>query len=299
MTMTSFLTSLPPSILKKKAKTPEQLALNLKSSLKFVSQLKKSCTNTMSVEISIDRNMDVCQNTVVQNLSDVTNETFYTELDGVNRCLQEIKNTLYGEASNSQQTDDGRRSDLRFQHEDEIILEISRFFQSSDLFVILIDNFSLLPFESRKNTALIFNCLMKKDTSLAEYLEQQEHRVVVDQLIAGYTDPDVALSCGSMIRECIKHDKLALYILNCDQFARFFDEFVSLPNFDVAADAFSTMKCLLTTPSNRRISSDFIDKHYEFVFAKYEVSFALDVDAIFLNFCGVIYTFYHRLRLIL
>ena len=113
---------------------------------------------------------------------------------------------------------------------------------------------------------------MKRDTSLAEYLLQQEHRVAMNYLINGYTNPDTALSCGSMLRECIRDDRLALYVLHSSELLdRFFDEFVSLPNFDVASDAFGTLKELLTTPSNRSVASEFMEQNYDRVFVLYEV----------------------------
>jgi len=194
------------------------------------------------------------------------------------RCLEDIKNVLYGEPSTllssnpATQFSDGKSSELRFKHEEEIIQETSRCLQSSDLILLLIENFSILPFESRKTVALIFNSLMKRDTSLAEYLLQQEHRVAMNYLINGYTNPDTALSCGSMLRECIRDDRLALYVLHSSELLdRFFDEFVSLPNFDVASDAFGTLKELLTTPSNRSVASEFMEQNYDRVFVLYEV----------------------------
>ena len=48
-------------------------------------------------------------------------------------------------------------------------------------------------------------------------------------------------------------------------------DYVHLPNFDVASDAFNTLKELLTTPKNKLISSDFLDKNYNHVISKYEV----------------------------
>ena len=51
----------------------------------------------------------------------------------------------------------------------------------------------------------------------------------------------------------------------------FFDEFVHLPNFEVASDAFNTLKDILTTPKNKLISADFLESHYDIVFKKYEL----------------------------
>eukprot|EP01035_Chromulina_nebulosa_P036764 gene36764-49570_t len=200
--MTSFLASLPPSILKKKARTPEQLVTAVKSSLKFV----LSANTKKSVYIDVNDN-NIESNIIVKNSEIDGERSADGELDMIGRCLEDIKNVLYGEPSSLlssnpvSQFSDGKASEMRFKHEEEIIQETSRCLQSSDLILILIENFSMLPFESRKSVALIFNSLMKRDSSLAEYLLQQEHRVAINHLISGYTDPDIALSCGSMIRE--------------------------------------------------------------------------------------------------
>lgn len=275
--MTSFLASLPPSILKKKARTPEQLVTAVKSSIKFV--LSANSKKSIYVDVNDNYNIESSNNSAVKTSEiDSDERSAEVELDKISRCLEDIKNVLYGEPSSLlssnpvAQFSDGKASELRYKHEEEIIQETSRCLQSSNLILLLIENFSMLPFESRKSVALIFNSLMKRDSSLAEYLLQQEHRVAINHLIGGYTDPDIALSCGSMIRESIRHDSLALYVLNNSElFDRFFDEFVCLPNFDVASDAFGTLKELLTTPNNRRIASEFMEEHYERVFVLYEV----------------------------
>jgi len=268
--MTSFLTSLPPSLLKKKSRSPEHLSNNAKSSLIFaISNWKSESPDA---------------------------EKLQNELENLGRCLLDLKNIFYGEPSSMFPTNnnpplqhsvsvDGKSLDLRLQQEEEVIKDASRSLLQSGLLLLLINNFKLVPFESRKNTALIFNCLMKDYGLFPAYIAEPNNVQVINQLVDGYTDSDIALSCGSMIRECIKYDQLALYILNSELFMRFFDEFVSLPNFDVASDAFSTLKYLLTSPHNPEISSDFIEHNYDAVFSKYEVVNRLRQPLLsFLNF---------------
>mmetsp|Transcript_26880 Transcript_26880/g.37051 ORF Transcript_26880/g.37051 Transcript_26880/m.37051 type:complete len:368 (-) Transcript_26880:1254-2357(-) len=248
--MTSFLTSLPPSLLKKKSRSPEHLSNNAKSSLiYFISNWQSATPET---------------------------EKLQSELENLGRCLLDLKNIFYGEPFPGSANPpilhslDGKSSDLRLQQEEEVIKDASRSLLQSGLLLLLINNFKLVPFESRKNTALIFNCLMKNYDPFPSHIAEPNNILIINQLVDGYTDSDIALGCGSMIRECIKYDQLALYILNSDLFMRFFDEFVSLPNFDVASDAFSTLKYLLTLPHNPEISSEFIESNYEAVFSKYE-----------------------------
>ena len=56
-----------------------------------------------------------------------------------------------------------------------------------------------------------------------------------------YESSGVALNCGIMLRECFKHEPLAKFILEAEEFFNFF-KFVESSTFDIASDAFSTFK---------------------------------------------------------
>ena len=56
-----------------------------------------------------------------------------------------------------------------------------------------------------------------------------------------YNQPGIALNCGVMLRECIKHEPLAKIIIHSENFYSFF-EYVEMSTFDIASDAFSTFK---------------------------------------------------------
>ncbi len=60
-----------------------------------------------------------------------------------------------------------------------------------------------------------------------------------------YEKPDIALLCGGMLRESLKHEALAKQILNSEDLYRFF-KYVDMSNFEGASDAFSTFKVLYT-----------------------------------------------------
>ena len=59
-----------------------------------------------------------------------------------------------------------------------------------------------------------------------------------------YEDPEIALSCGTMLRECIRYESLTRMILHSEDFFKFF-EYVEMSTFDIASDAFATFKVLL------------------------------------------------------
>lgn len=56
-----------------------------------------------------------------------------------------------------------------------------------------------------------------------------------------YETPQVALNCGIMLRECIRHEPLAKIILHSEHFNDFFS-YVEMSTFDIASDAFATFK---------------------------------------------------------
>ena len=60
-------------------------------------------------------------------------------------------------------------------------------------------------------------------------------------LYCSYENADIALNCGVMLRECIRHELLANDILRQKYFYNFF-EYVELSTFDIASDAFSSFK---------------------------------------------------------
>jgi calcium binding protein 39 len=97
-----------------------------------------------------------------------------------------------------------------------------------------------------------------------------ENFSIVLMLMDGYLSPDIALSCGSMLRECVRHDDLARVMLSTEKIWCFFDSYVHLPNFDVASDAFNTLRDLITTVKNKSIASEFLVAQYDVVFPKYE-----------------------------
>ena len=57
-----------------------------------------------------------------------------------------------------------------------------------------------------------------------------------------YKQPGIALNCGVMLRECIKHESLARAILIENEEFYIFFEYVEMSTFDIASDAFSTFK---------------------------------------------------------
>jgi calcium binding protein 39 len=124
-----------------------------------------------------------------------------------------------------------------------------------------------LPFEARKDMTLIFNQLLRKNYGEVVDMIAEKFDPVVTRLVRGYKSPDTALSCGSMLRECIRYEKLALALFNSDLLWLFFDKYAHLTNFEVALDAISTLCDLLT----HKCAAKFLEAKYGVFFRRYEM----------------------------
>ena len=138
----------------------------------------------------------------------------------------------------------------------------------------LLDNMSLLPFESRKHVAAIFNYLLVcgfEGNDGEQYVPIMEafrnyvdlhFDVILPPIMKGHEaatvrgsgGTDIALHCGSMYRSCFRHvclyrqlvfstPRVQNYILP------FLDTYALLPNFDVSSDAMESLKVIMTAGS--------------------------------------------------
>ncbi|MED6236552.1 Calcium-binding protein 39 [Ataeniobius toweri] len=121
----------------------------------------------------------------------------------------------------------------------------------------------------KKDVAQIFNNILRRQigtrTPTVEYLCTQQN--ILFMLLKGYESPDIALNCGIMLRECIRHEPLAKITLCSEEFYDFF-RYVEMSTFDIASDAFATFKDLLTR--HKLLSAEFLEQHYDRFFSEYE-----------------------------
>ncbi|OIV95877.1 hypothetical protein TanjilG_06853 [Lupinus angustifolius] len=147
----------------------------------------------------------------------------------------------------------------------QLVEEICR----EDVLTLLIHKLPILGWEARKDLVHCWSILLKQKVECnyccVEYIEQ--HLELLDFLVVCYDNKEIALSTGIMLRDCIKFPSLAKYILESASFVLFF-KFVELANFDVASDAFSTFKDLLTKHPD--VVSEFLNAHYDEFFDLYE-----------------------------
>uniref|UniRef100_A0A2I3T3L5 Calcium binding protein 39 like n=1 Tax=Pan troglodytes TaxID=9598 RepID=A0A2I3T3L5_PANTR len=132
----------------------------------------------------------------------------------------------------------------------EAVAQLAQELYSSGLLVTLIADLQLIDFEGKKDVTQIFNNILRRQigtrSPTVEYISAHPH--ILFMLLKGYEAPQIALRCGIMLRECIRHEPLAKIILFSNQFRDFF-KYVELSTFDIASDAFATFKVIFFFPT--------------------------------------------------
>lgn len=150
----------------------------------------------------------------------------------------------------------------------EQVAQLAQEIYTLDIFLDLLRELHKLDFESKKDVAQIFNSVLRRQigtrSPTVEYILGNSE--IMRILVKGYESHEVALNNGIMLRECIKHESLAKKVLESEQFYSFF-EYVEMSTFDIASDAFSTFKELLTR--HKIVCAFFLEKNYEKFFGHY------------------------------
>jgi len=150
----------------------------------------------------------------------------------------------------------------------ENIVAMANEVYSNDLIPILLTNITKFDFETKKDISMIFNNLLRRQvgsrTPTVEYICRNTS--VLDYLCTGYENPDIALNCGVMLRDCTRHESLTKLIVLSPNLWKFFKH-VEMANFDLASDAFNTFKELLT--KHKPLVAEFLEKNYDQFFESY------------------------------
>ncbi|KAI3741011.1 hypothetical protein L1987_58675 [Smallanthus sonchifolius] len=170
------------------------------------------------------------------------------------KLLRELKQILYGNSEAEPVS--------------EACAQLTQEFFKVNTFRLLIVCLPKLNLEARKDATQIVANLQRQQVQsrliACDYLEANID--LMDILVSGYEDPDMALHYGAMLRECIRHQSVARYVLESEHMKKFFD-YIQLPNFDIAADAAATFKELLTR--HKSTVAEFLSKNYDWFFAEY------------------------------
>jgi len=180
-------------------------------------------------------------------------------VEDVTKQLQASKNILFGVGDQEPQS--------------ELISQLSQEYYNNHLFKGLIVNLSKLDFEAKKEVVQIFGGLLRRQigarSPTVDYLQSTSHENnIVFLLLKGYENQENALNSGMILRECVRYEPLARKLILAPQFFDLFG-YVELSTFDIASDAFSTFKELLTR--HKSLAATFLEDQYEKVFTKYRV----------------------------
>jgi len=140
--------------------------------------------------------------------------------------------------------------------------------ETYELIPLLVSNIGRLDFEARRNVVSIYSALLRRtvnDTNpFVEHL--CSNPLIISQTIAGYKDVCTWQHSGMILRESIRYENLTKLLLLPDMFYEFF-VLIELQNFDIAIDALSTFKELLT--KHKEIVAKFLEENYERFFEEY------------------------------
>lgn len=136
--------------------------------------------------------------------------------------------------------------------------------------LLLVQKMDLVEFETKKDAVQIFTKLLRREIGARNPTAEHilANKEILELLVKGYEKTQVnALNSGLMLRECIKSENLAKIVLHDPALFDAFFDYVQVSTFDIAADAFSTFKDLLT--KHKIMCADFLDKNYDRVMSKY------------------------------
>ncbi|KAG2543109.1 putative MO25-like protein At5g47540 [Panicum virgatum] len=167
---------------------------------------------------------------------------------------------------------------------DEACKQLTKeFFKKNvDVFRQLVVCLPHLDLETQKDvTQVIANLQRQKvDSRLvaSEYLEANSD--LLDILMSRYENMDIAIHYSSLLRDCIRHQVAARYVLESQHFRSFFD-YVQFPDFNVQSDVFKTFKELMTR--HKSTVAEFFSKNYDWFFADFNSKLILSASNYFIR----------------
>ncbi|KAK4846597.1 hypothetical protein QYF36_019682 [Acer negundo] len=146
--------------------------------------------------------------------------------------------------------------------------QLTQEFFREDTFRLLTTNLPKLNLGARRDVTNIMANLQRQrvNSRLIACKHLEDNLDLMDILISGYEDSDIALTYGAISRECIRHQSIAKYVLNSGHMKKFF-VYLQNPNFDIASDVQATFKELLTR--HKATVAEFLSTNYDWFFKEY------------------------------
>ncbi|GLE03752.1 hypothetical protein PINS_up012654 [Pythium insidiosum] len=126
---------------------------------------------------------------------------------------------------------------------------------------------SAMTFETRKYVSHVFRAIIIQDLEgFVEFVADRPE--ILKWLVEGYKDNATALICGSMLRHCFDHEVLAALFLN--EMPVELEVLVHVAktnaNFDIAADAFTSVSKLLL--EHKKVASSCLESSFTRIFSQ-------------------------------
>ncbi|PWA54349.1 mo25-like protein [Artemisia annua] len=176
------------------------------------------------------------------------------KIDEIRKVIFEMRTVLYG--------------DERSEPVEDACVKLTQEFFKEDTFRMLIAALPSLDPGTRQDITHVIANLQRQRANgrcvASDYLECNTD--ILDKLLPGCDDLELALAYGAILRECIRHQVAAKYILESDQIKKFF-MYVQDPSFDKASDAAATFRELLTR--HKSTVAEFLSKNYDWFFKEY------------------------------
>nr|GEZ10729.1 putative MO25-like protein At5g47540 [Tanacetum cinerariifolium] len=177
-----------------------------------------------------------------------------SQMTELNSLIKELKLILYGD-------DDSEPCE-------EACTQLTEEFFKEDTLRLLIIFLPKLNLEARKDATQVVTSLQRQSLPsrfrASRYLEANLD--LVDILISGYDDPQLALHYGRILKECLRHQIVACYLLEPSQLKELF-VYIQHPSFDIAADAADVFKDLLTR--HKSTVSLSLSRNYSWFFTEF------------------------------
>lgn len=176
-------------------------------------------------------------------------------IDEAGKYLDAMRKILYGEGAESAK--DSETAIAVKVYETKFLLQ-------------LVQKMELVDFETKKDGVQVFTKLLRREIGARNPTAEHilANKEILNLLVRGYEKSQVnALNSGLMLRECIKSEQLAKIVLHDETLFDSFFKYVQVSTFDIAADAFSTFKELLT--KHKIMCADFLDRFYDRVMTNY------------------------------
>jgi len=152
---------------------------------------------------------------------------------------------------------------------DSHVVSLASEIRESGLLPIIIQNLNKFDFEAKKDVVYVVNHLIRRKVGsrfpMVEFIAQSGSSML-STLVRSYDTPELGTTVGAILRECAEYEPLASLLLYSEEFWSFF-RYVESYQFDVASDAFSTFRSLLTV--HKELVSKFLLAKYDPFFEHY------------------------------